>query len=184
MAQLERLRLQERWNKMAGIPNVQSTNQLPGPQRPSRTQPVPFTDQVASAPVQYGAPVLYGAPSPIVNGCGGLVAQRVGNGSGFGGLCYGGSSGTAGTLVMVDRVGMDPYGGTRNPDPRVLVGTVFEASKELSSMPKMYSGPQCCDVCSKVLGLVFSTTFLVFLFVSRENVGNGGENKYFESCAF
>lgn len=184
MATLERLRLQERWNKMTGIPNVQSTNQLPGPQRLSRTPAVPFTDQVVSVPVQYGAPVLYGAPSPVVNGCGGLVAQRVGNGGGFGGLCYGGSSGMGGTLVMVDRVGMDPYGGTGDPDPRVLVGTVFEASKELSSMPKMYSGPHRCDICSKVLGLVFSTTFLVFLFVSRENVGNGWENKYFESWAF
>lgn len=184
MAQLERLRLQERWNKITGIPNTQSFNQLPDPQRQSRTPmvPLPFTDQAVSVPVQYGAPVLYGAPSrPVVNGCGGLM---VGNGGGFGGLCYGGSSGMGGTLVMVDQVGMDPYGRAGDPDPRLLVGTVLEASKELSSMPKMLSGSQQCDVCFKVLGLVFSSSFLVFLFVSRENVGNGGENKYFESCAF
>lgn len=188
MAQLERLRVQECRNKDTGIPHVQSFNQLPDPQRQSRTPmvPLPFTDHAASVPVQYGAPVLYGAPSrPAVNGCGGLVVQRAGNGGGFGGLCYGGSSGgMGGTLVMVDQVGMDPYGRAGDPDPRIFVGTVFEASKELSSMPKMLSGPQRCDACLKVFGLVFSSTFLVFLFVSRENVGNGGENKYFESCAF
>ncbi|KAG7957431.1 hypothetical protein I3843_11G174100 [Carya illinoinensis] len=166
VAQLERLRLQERCKKIAEIPQVQSFNHL-DPQRQYKTPILPCTDQVGSVPVQFGAP-LHCAPTPVVNGCGGLVVQRVGNGGGFGGLYYGGSSGM-GAVVMGDQVGMDAYGGIGDPDPRVFVGTVFETSKELSSMPKMHYGPQHCDVCFKIK------------YFNGRNIGfNGGRENYSE----
>lgn len=150
MAQLERLRAdQERLKKINEVPSqVQPFNYLDPQRQYCQTSMLPFANQVGSTiPVQYGAP-LYGAPSPVGTGRGCLMVQKGGHEGGFGGLRCSGWSGM-GRLLMLDHLGVDPYGGVGNPDPRALAGTAFETSKELSSMPKMHCGPQNCDVCFK-----------------------------------
>ena len=59
---------------------------------------------------------------------------------------------------------MNPYVGVGAPDPRVLGGTVFETSRELSSIPKLQSMPHNCDVCLKVLGLAVFISFYFYSF--------------------
>ncbi|XP_021804754.1 uncharacterized protein LOC110749049 isoform X3 [Prunus avium] len=136
VAQLERLRLQDRWKKMTELPQLQPQPQvvnLPDHhqyqnfqhQNPTRTLPGPL----ASVPVQYGAS-SYNGPLLIKgsggNGLFGFVGQRVGNGHGFGYV--------GGNNLVVD-LNPSPYA-IGAPDPRFEVGAVFETSKELSSIPK------------------------------------------------
>ncbi|PQQ07343.1 uncharacterized protein Pyn_06777 [Prunus yedoensis var. nudiflora] len=122
VAQLERLRLQDRWKKMTELPQLQPQ---PQHQNPTRTLPGPL----ASVPVQYGAS-SYNGPLLIKgsggNGLFGFVGQRVGNGSGFG--YVGGNN-------LVVELNPSPYA-IGAPDPRFEVGAVYETSKEVSSIPK------------------------------------------------
>ncbi|BFG29351.1 hypothetical protein CerSpe_156250 [Prunus speciosa] len=150
VAQLERLRLQDRWKKMTELPQLQPQPQvvnLPDHhqyqnfqhQNPTRTLPGPL----ASVPVQYGAS-SYNGPLLIKgsggNGLFGFVGQRVGNGSGFGYV--------GGNNLVVD-LNPSPYA-IGAPDPRFEVGAVYETSKELSSIPKVQPlSSDCCDICCK-----------------------------------
>ncbi|KAA8526883.1 hypothetical protein F0562_008888 [Nyssa sinensis] len=132
VAQLERLRLQERWKKMTEI-NINPLHSLslhhPHFLPSSLADPTP-----TGVSVPFGKFSAYGA----INGGGQL------NG-GFPGLA---SSSGVGNGVFGDQFLVDPYGlGARNPSFRVENAT--ETSKELSSMPNMKCYYENCSVCHK-----------------------------------
>ncbi|XP_048235429.1 uncharacterized protein LOC8282935 isoform X2 [Ricinus communis] len=115
VAQLERLRLQER------LKNIQENNKL----EPFNLQPahLPVPDPIQSFPVHYS--VNYGAP-PVINGGGflsydqGLVVEKIENGN----------SSHLGQFVVNPYMFGAPVGNSS-------AGPVFENSNELSSMPKI-----------------------------------------------
>ena len=137
---LERLRIQERWKKMTEI-TATSTTQFP-------TDPI----GTSNVPVLHGVG-NYGVPMMINGGSGGLwswgdtaglVMQRVVGNGGFGGLNGQCLVGAPGNVQVACGVG------------------VMEASKELSSIPKLqHCKPDRCDVCFKVLFFFFSPFFLI-----------------------
>ena len=141
VAQLERLRLQERWKKITEIPRVQPFNHS-DPQLLQHQTPLNMLPFTTDQP-QYRAlaPSPSPSPPPVVHGSSG----------------FGGSFGMGGLV-------MNPYVGVGAPDPRVLGGTVFETSRELSSIPKLQSMPHNCDVCLKVLGLAVFISFYFYSF--------------------
>ncbi|GKV15831.1 hypothetical protein SLEP1_g26580 [Rubroshorea leprosula] len=142
---LERLRLQERWNKMTEEEDA-NASQLgqSGAVSYGSTAPYPITH--FAGPSESTVPMLLGAASfgvPTVNGggrgefwgwdMGMMVQQRVGNGGGFSGFVGGQGSGQILGLVehshLGSRVGASDF--------RVQFGSVFETSRELSSMPNL-----------------------------------------------
>lgn len=162
VAQLERLRMEERLKKMTEIPQQnQQQHQQPlnlldhyNFQKVQTTSSV--SDPLGSVPVQFGAS-NYGGGPVVINSSGtglfgferaGLVVQRIGNGGGSSGINVGG---TRMDPIMLDP---NPYGIIGAPDQRLKLAANFnETSKELSSMPKMHStsvSSDHCDICCKV----------------------------------
>lgn len=160
MDKLERLRIEERWKKM-----TESLN-LPDHQHHFRNVHTTTLSSVSNPP--FSVPLNYGGGGPIVvnsSGSGlfgvdraGFVVQRI-NGNGF-------NCGSSGVKVVGGMV-MEPVMGDPNPygigalDQR---GSVYEISKELSSMPKMQSVPSDrCDTCCKVLLLITELIKLLYI---------------------
>ncbi|XP_021288713.1 protein SPOROCYTELESS [Herrania umbratica] len=132
VAQLERLRLQEKWKKMTEATTTTittPTTQLPSD--PIGTATVPVLHAVAN----YGVPMMINGGNGGLLGWGdtaGLVMQRVVGNGGFGGLNGQVLVGAPGSVQVACGAG------------------VVEASKELSSMPKLqHCKPDRCDVCFK-----------------------------------
>ncbi|TKY49032.1 hypothetical protein E2542_SST26458 [Spatholobus suberectus] len=128
VAQLERLRIQESWKKMSEDSGV-----LPVPNFNDhhhhhlvQCQPPPM---FASGSL----PVRYGAPAPSLNLGFQCPQQHVINGNNT----------IGGGWMLPNRVGSYGSGAP------LLVGTPIETSKELSSIPNLYSEPECFDVCLK-----------------------------------
>ncbi|XP_024926173.1 protein SPOROCYTELESS isoform X2 [Ziziphus jujuba] len=165
VAQLERLRMEERLKKMSEIAQLQQQQQPLNLLDQYNFQKV--SDPLGSVPVQYGG----GGPGPVVingsyNGTGtgtglygferggGLAVQRIGNG-GFGCGSSGSGFNVSGTRINPILVEPNPYGIVGAPDQREKVGAnLYETSKELSSMPKMHTSSAVvfsdrCDVCCK-----------------------------------
>lgn len=142
VAQLERLRLQERWKKMTEI------NPNPNPLHPLSQQnhhQCQFGDP--TVPTRFGN---FGA----MNGSGLNQAplylhQRLGNGGFLGAMPTSG----AGIVFPVD-----PYRvGASNPTSWASgnVNMITETSKELSSVPNMKCFSEHCGVCHKVLFFLY-----------------------------
>ncbi|TKY49030.1 Plant transcription factor NOZZLE [Spatholobus suberectus] len=126
VAQLERLRIQESWKKMSEgsgelpVPNFNDHHHL------VQCHPPPM---FASGSV----PVRYGAPSSNHSFQFQCLQQHVINGN----------NAIGGGWILPNMVGS--YGS----GPPLLVGTPLETSKELSSIPNLYSESECFDVCLK-----------------------------------
>lgn len=178
MEQLERLRIEERMKKLADPLNLPDHYHF----QKVHTTALSVSNPLSSVPLHYGA-ANYGGGGPVVVNSSGsglfgvdrasFVVQRISGNGGF--SC--GSSGVkvVGGMVMEQvMVDPNPYG-VGAPDQRVQVGSVYETSKELSSMPKMQSIPSDrCDTCRKVLLLITKLIKLLYLFPIlfgfRENV--------------
>ncbi|XVF04064.1 hypothetical protein REPUB_Repub05bG0049000 [Reevesia pubescens] len=130
---LERLRIQERWKKITETTAATATTTTQFPTHPMGTSNVPVVHGVTN----YGVPMMINGGNGGLWGWGGdrtagFVMQRVAGNGGFGGL--------NGQVFL----------GSSVPD-NVQVGGFVEASKELSSMPKLqqHCKPDRCDVCFK-----------------------------------
>lgn len=151
VAQLERLRLQERWKKMTEMPPLDSLSIHNNFQYQSTTHSV-LPEPIPSVPVMHGAG-NYGVP--IVAGGGllgldeGMVMHKVGHAGGFGGVSSGSGSGQV--MINHNRIGVDPdlkVGQVGSSSLMSLVGT----SKELSSMPNTQQPwalmpHELCNIC-------------------------------------
>ncbi|KAJ7948577.1 protein SPOROCYTELESS-like isoform X1 [Quillaja saponaria] len=153
VAQLERLRLLDRLNKMTEIPPLTQQHEPDELHQYNTTPMLPFTsirDPFASVPVQCGAANhgLSHFSQPVINGSSvGLLGQMIGHRGGFNGVNGGGScSAIGGLLVSTNQVQMvEPYG-VGAQGSRVLI----ETSKELSSMPNLHCvSADRCNVCFK-----------------------------------
>ena len=158
VAQLENLRIQERWKaitetKQIGSLNLQPTKQL------HVFDPFNNNDD-DNQMAQYGTTVNHGVPmrnnGVVFNGFlgwdhqGGVVVKRVdefnaNNNGGFG--CQ--------VLVNPYMVGPAPVHQAGAPAPAPAAAVLLEASKELSSIPKVMQQqkqyePTRCDLCFKV----------------------------------
>ncbi|KAK9268681.1 hypothetical protein L1049_000441 [Liquidambar formosana] len=134
VAQLERLRLQERWKVMT------ETNPLPPFNIQNQFQyqfPHSFSNSPSGGPAAFPA-ANYGGDQLGLNRV--LMLQTIGNG-GFNGVFVGGSCGSGGAGGW----GYDQV----QVDPRFRIENVFETSKELTSMPKMQCVSDQFDSCLK-----------------------------------
>lgn len=176
VAQLERLRLEDRLKKLSEPQNQTDPFHLHGYRHQYHSQKVQTTatplsvsaDPLACVPVHYGGgQVIVGSGLFSVDR-GGLVVQRIGgSGTGFGRGASAGVSIAGGGVAVEDP---NPYGIIGTPHQRVQVGAVYETSSELSSMPKMQSVPSDrCDTCCKVL-YVTPSCFTPTLFGLQEKV--------------
>lgn len=188
VAQLERLRLQQRWNKLTQMPLpqtqvVQSLN-LPENQRqqfqhyqnPTTTRP----DPLLSVPVLYGAS-NYDGPRSSSSG---LVVQSV---NANGGFCYGynvrAHNDVGGLVVDPNQYGVGAPNPYRIGAGVPTSGAVYEISNDLSSIPKMKQQPsssssssEYCCCCKQVyIYFDFSKRKLITCLVSEKTWENKSE---------
>lgn len=184
VAQLERLRLEDRLKKLSEPQNQTDPLHRHGHRHQYHSQMVQTTATTLSVSADPLAcvPVHYGGGQVIVSSCGsglfsvdrgGLVVQRIGGSvTGFGRGAPAGVTIAGGGMAVEDP---NPYGiiGTPHqgtPHQGVQVGAVYETSSELSSMPKMQSVPSDrCDTCCKVLLLTPELLYSHFVCPTRKS---------------
>ncbi|KAF8414016.1 hypothetical protein HHK36_002014 [Tetracentron sinense] len=160
VAQLERLRLQERWKKITEIDQIPSQNPYHQFQFPFIDQPngVSVPTIARFGPANYGG--LNDAQSSSQQALG-FHPYRLGN-SGFN------SSGRASGMraILPDQFHTDRYR-IAAQETRFQSENLFETEKELTSIQKMHCLSDQCEICVKKKR------------INAENLGyNGGRGKY------
>ncbi|KAF8391436.1 hypothetical protein HHK36_023741 [Tetracentron sinense] len=163
VAQLERLRLQERWKKITVVDQVQT-------QKHCNQFPFSYIDQpngvsvptsVRSGPVNYGAFIDGQSSSKQAFG---FHPYRLGN-SGF----HGSGGGSGMRAMFSDQLSTDRHQ-ISVQEARHQNGNLFQASKELSSTKKKHCLSDHCEICFKKKR------------INGENMEyNGGRGKYSET---
>ncbi|CAK7327520.1 unnamed protein product [Dovyalis caffra] len=158
VAQLERLRIQERWKAITEGNQIGSLNRQPAQQLHVSD---PFNNNNYYQMLQYGTAVNYGVPMSsnvgVFNGFlgwdhkGGVMVNRVD------GFNVDSNDGFGSGQVLINPYMVGPAPVHQVGIPASAPAAVFEASKELSSIPKVIQQqkqyePSRCDLCLKMGG--------------------------------